>query len=316
MIDVVFTESACGSLKMAQDYGKGRYQGGCVGVILRRKDGSEPTKAEIAEAQRKAEEEARRKWESAVPLGGSARDVFGFPLGLSIGDIRTPLCMESRIDAMKTMHGSWNEFLQDLVTEQFRRMNMEIETVRSRIANGEDARIWYSSTPDELCGLYWLMDELRELPEGHGKLLGIRLPELDEHGDSIRTYQGWGEIEPGEFHRFLDLAQPISDTLRIHYFSNGWKNLNEENAPLRAVLNGKLMSAPESLYDSYIQEEIGKQPGQFWEPMVIGNIIGRCQLGIGDGILHQRIESMMQQWGLEILQPDPDGGYRRYLKKI
>lgn len=316
MLDITFTESARGSLKMAQDFGKGPYRGGCVGVLIHHKDGSEPTEAEIAEAQRKAEEEARRKWENAVSLGGRARDVYGFPMGLSVGDIRNPLCLESRIDAMKVMYGNWNAFIEELVTEQYSRMNTDIETVRTRIAGGEDARIWYSSNPDELCGLYWLMDELRELPAGHGRLLGIRLPEMDEFGDSIRTYQGWGEIEPGEFYRFLDLAQPISDTLRVHHYSNGWRNLKNKNASLRAVLNGKLMSTPECLYDSYIRAEITKQPDQFWEPIVIGEVLGKYQLGISDGILHWRIEQMVHQGELEEVQPDPDDGYRRYLKKM
>jgi hypothetical protein len=30
MIEIVFSESACGSLKAAQHYGEGKYQDGCV----------------------------------------------------------------------------------------------------------------------------------------------------------------------------------------------------------------------------------------------------------------------------------------------
>lgn len=30
MIEIVFSESACGSLKIAQTYGKGKYRGGAV----------------------------------------------------------------------------------------------------------------------------------------------------------------------------------------------------------------------------------------------------------------------------------------------
>lgn len=69
MIEIVFSDSACGSLKVAQHYGEGKYQGGCFGVIISHADGSKPTKKEVEAAQREAEEKARLAWESAVPLG-------------------------------------------------------------------------------------------------------------------------------------------------------------------------------------------------------------------------------------------------------
>lgn len=69
MLDVVFSDSACGSLKAAQHFGKGKYNGGCIGIIL---GNGEATEEEIAQAQRHAEEEARKKWEAAQPMGGKS----------------------------------------------------------------------------------------------------------------------------------------------------------------------------------------------------------------------------------------------------
>ena len=84
MLDVVFSDSACGSLKLAQHFGEGKYNGGCIGIIL---DNEEATEEEITQAQRHAEEEARKEWEAAQPIGGNPGDVYGFGLGLSVGDI-------------------------------------------------------------------------------------------------------------------------------------------------------------------------------------------------------------------------------------
>ena len=86
MVEVVFSESACGSLKCAQSFGRGEYTGGLLGIVLEPSDG-EPSEEEIAQLQRRAEEEHRRKWEQARPMGGRAQDVYGFSLGLSLGDI-------------------------------------------------------------------------------------------------------------------------------------------------------------------------------------------------------------------------------------
>ncbi len=87
MIEIVFSDSACGSLKIAQHYGEGKYQGGGISVIVSHTDGSKPTKKEVEVAQQEAEEKARLAWKSATPLGGNPADVYGFNLVLSIGDI-------------------------------------------------------------------------------------------------------------------------------------------------------------------------------------------------------------------------------------
>jgi len=47
MLEIVFSESACGALKLAQRYGAGEYRGGAIGVIARNEDGSEPSREEL-----------------------------------------------------------------------------------------------------------------------------------------------------------------------------------------------------------------------------------------------------------------------------
>ena len=39
MIEIVFGESACGSLKIAQTYGKGKYRGSAVSIFMRHEEG-------------------------------------------------------------------------------------------------------------------------------------------------------------------------------------------------------------------------------------------------------------------------------------
>ena len=47
MLEIVFSESACGALKLAQRYGAGEYHGGAIDVIARNEDGSEPSQEEL-----------------------------------------------------------------------------------------------------------------------------------------------------------------------------------------------------------------------------------------------------------------------------
>lgn len=100
MVEVVFGDSAAGSLKLAQSYGKGPYRPGAIGVILLREDGQEATEAEIEAARREAEAREKAAWESAVPLGGSAADVVSFSLALSVGDIAEAGAGPRRMEAL------------------------------------------------------------------------------------------------------------------------------------------------------------------------------------------------------------------------
>lgn len=185
MIEIVFSESAHGGLSLAQSYGNGAYLGGAVSVFIRHEDGSEPTEAEIAEAQREAEERERRRWEEAIPLGGKARDVFGFSLGLSFGDIREPVVSEKRLDAIKTLYSIWDDMLDKQEREKLNQVEADLAVIQERLASGENIRIWYSDNPDELCGFYWLMDALRNLSENHGTIYAVKLPEFEEKEQEI-----------------------------------------------------------------------------------------------------------------------------------
>lgn len=56
MLEIVFSESVCGALKLAQRYGEGRYRGGAIGVIARNEDGSEPSREKLDRLRRLPED--------------------------------------------------------------------------------------------------------------------------------------------------------------------------------------------------------------------------------------------------------------------
>lgn len=313
MLELVFSDSACGSLKAAQHYGQGKYKPGCIGVIVCHDDGTEATPEEIAEAQRQVEEQDRRAWEQAVPLGGDPGDVLGFALNLSVGDISEDVPGPKRqAELLK-----WYSFVVDDMEEDCTTLLSQAQQALDRIfaasRQGELLRIWYSDTPDDLCGFYWLMARLEEA-EVQGPVEAIKLPRMDCRTDgSVVSWRGWGEIGPGEWGRFLDLAQPVSPKTR-HGCRLIWENLQRENAPLRACLNGNLSSVPADFYDCFLRQEIARQEDTFDEARVLGKVLGRLP-GVGDGFLAGRIEAMVQAGELEFLtEPPADGA--RYWRKL
>ena len=96
-----------------------------------------------------------------------------------------------------------------------------------------------------------------------------------------------------------------------------WAELQKENAPLRAVINGRLQSVPENFYDDFILREIVLEKNEFREANLIGRILGKYQLGIGDGWLALRIEEMIRAGKLGIVSsaPEDELSYQRILKK-
>ncbi len=284
MMEIVFGESACGGIRIAQGYGKGKYVGGATSVIVRHDDGTPATDAEIAEAKRRHEERERCEWESAVPLGTERGDVFGFDMALSMGDIRN-------VDAPG------------------------LDDVIKRYEAGEAVRVWTSDQPDERCGTVWFLAQLRRAKSG-GEVYVVELPKIVCDGNTAREYMSWGEVEPGMFGRFA-LGQVKAERGMLAACAMQWAQLCEENAPLRAVVNGRVQSVPEDFYDAFIRREIAGQPDEFHMARAVGGVIGKYRLGIGDVWIAKRIEKMIDGGELEVVSSDKDDdvGYRKVLRK-
>lgn len=318
MIEIVFSDSACGSLKVAQHYGEGEYQDGCIGVFVSHADGSKPTKEEVEAARREAKEKARLAWESATPLGGDTADIYGFNLVLSVGDISEN---QPGIKRQQTLEQLYSVFPNDVghqaAQEMFKRVKKDLKTVQERAAVGESLRIWYSNQPDEMCGLYWFMGQLNQWKVHSEQVYIVKLPEweADEKGNIVQKI-GWGQVAPGEWHRYLALQKPV---LRVFVQScaSHWQELQRENAPLRATLNGHLISVPETLYDDFIFRVIEAEGEEFQEAKVIGRVIGKYQLGIGDSWIAFRIEEMIREGKLAAVSAVVEDMpvYHRVLKK-
>lgn len=96
-----------------------------------------------------------------------------------------------------------------------------------------------------------------------------------------------------------------------------WNRLQAENAPLRAMLNGKLASVPKTIYDDFILREIARESDEFYEVNLIGNVLGTYQLGIGDAWIAHRIEKMIHDGTLTAISTPPKDRpiYHRRLKR-
>lgn len=314
MMDVVFSRSACGSLKIAQHYGQGEYTG-AVSVLCAAREGEECA-APAPGVQQAARQRARREWEAARPLGGDPANVFCLEGGWSMGDIAESQFPQGRRRLLERLFaasfgGSADE-QKRVIEESLEELQASLQTVLERSARGEEVRVWYSAGPDDACGMCWLLAKLHGL-ESHGPVSLIRLPDW-EYGedDTMTRYTGWGEVSPGKWGEFLHLAELARPAL-LRACAWRWRELQRENAPLRVCLNGTLQSVPETFYDGFILRELEELPQEFLEASLVGSVLGKYQLGVGDSWLALRIEAFCRQGLLEVAQDGP--GIRRRLRQ-
>lgn len=175
-------------------------------------------------------------------------------------------------------------------------------------------RIWVSEQPNEACGLVWLLSKLDEI-DYTGEITVIPMPawEYNEHGE-VERKNGWGETE--EWGSYVAHRQTVNKTFRGGCVEK-WKELQQENAPLRGMLNGRLTGLDITAYDYAIEQAIARQPEQFKQAEVIADVL-KQYLGIGDGFIALRMDEMIRAGKLAVVSEAPEGEpvYRRVLRKV
>ncbi|KUO77481.1 MAG: hypothetical protein APF81_04765 [Desulfosporosinus sp. BRH_c37] len=130
----------------------------------------------------------------------------------------------------------------------------------------------------------------------------------------IQSCTDWAELSPGQFYSFLSLEREMTN-IEKRLQSSLWNDLKAENAPLRALVNGKLISVPEDFYDHIIIKNIPDR--EFVMAQLIGTILGKYHLGVGDGWYALRIKKMIVDNKLEIVaDKDTSHPYGKILRKV
>ena len=316
MIETVFSKSAYGSLKLAQNCGADKHSSASIGLVLSGRTNISPEELETLKAD--AELQAHRKWETSIPLGGNPADVYCIDVAWSMGDISDDEIGNNRKSVLEQAFFVWpnREDNEQYILETLRSAKTALHEILDRASRGEPVRIWYSHNPDEICGFYWLLAQLKKLP-AIGSIYAVKLPEWEYSTDNtLCTHIGWGEISPEEWGKYLPLQREVKPAL-LNACAMRWKQLQQENAPLRIYLNGKLQSASENIYDSFILREVDEQADEFSEANLIGNVLGKNQLGIGDAWIALRMEKFIKE-GMFTIVTTPSADdliYHRTLRK-
>lgn len=240
---------------------------------------------------------------AALQSGKLGKDAVCLGFALDIGDIKKPVTGEYRAKLLCNLlyAEQWGADIE--MKNELERLGSvyrgELDKLDGYIKNGEPIRIWYSSAPYSMCGLLWLCGEL----EGRGASVSVvRLPRVIIKGNSAVSYSSWGEVEPSKFVYFQKRERTLSET-ELSVYAHYWSDLKQENAPLRAVVNGAVISVPASFYDFLIWKYLGNRPIN--EAVLIGKILAENPLGVGDWWYARRIDKFISENRIKIVENSP-----------
>ena len=243
----------------------------------------------------------------AVPLGGKREDIIGVSFGLSEGDIKAPIASEGcpRKDHVCSVFsfGRYGEHedMERSIDDFWRACMEDLEKLKGA---PEKVRIWLDHTPDAQCGLLFAADLLEN---SETEIHIVELPERIRRDDNcVIEYRGWGEVEPELFGTFLACERILTKS-EVHGLSQQWQKLREENAPLRVLENGVVISAGESYYDNLIREEFPREACKIAN--IIGNALGRQKIPTGDVFIAKRLQYFIHTGELTVTGSTNDGFY-------
>lgn len=293
MIEVLFGESEAGSMQAA----KNKITGGKV---------NGPTSVWMA-GEKTPPSKPFSGW-----IEGTSEEVICLGFMLDIGNIREPVDSSYRKELIYSMYAQ-NQWEQDEeIEEELKKLadiyTTELKRLIKYLDNGEPVRIWYSDAPYSRCGLYSLSQILRKY---ENEISVVKLPEHIVQGKEIFSYQSWGDVSAEEFAGFLPYEKILSQE-EVRMYAGLWSDLVEDNSPLRAVINGKVISVPEDFYDFLIWKCLKNVPIK--EARLIGDILGHSQLGVGDWWYARRIEYYISQGRISVIQ-DSENKYARVISQ-
>jgi len=184
------------------------------------------------------------------------------------------------------------------------------ETLCKAIEKKKPLRIWYSENPRELCGFWYLCSLLKDYP---ADVYAVRAPERihDETDDSYFFVYSTGDIDPDNAGKLVETAVKLSPK-EMKMYAKEWSRLKQENALLRTVTAGRVVSVDESFYDDAILKYVAE------EPKTEAKIFEEAMMAlpyIQQGWITLRIQKMIDKGRIEIAEDNENPAKRLLCKK-
>jgi len=176
----------------------------------------------------------------------------------------------------------------------------------------QQAWIWMAPNQHDVCGYYWLINQLKDF-EGRIYILSLNnLPFISDKGN-IFYPRDLFEIPPREFIKAKKLARPVTIS-EFELDADEWKKLCSENGIVRVLEGGKkIISKDADYYDSDILKVVTQEPQKLHK--IFGILFSKIKLHTGDVFLVWRMKELANKGRLEIIG-DWNNGWKEISVKL
>ena len=124
--------------------------------------------------------------------------------------------------------------------------------------------------------------------------------------DGIAYFSAVGEVAPNLMLYFYHHRRQLTETEQGQLLS-GWKRLQEENAPLRAMVDGRVQTVPADFYDEAIVSGIteAEMPAAHAVGRAMGELDMKTGNRVGDMFIFARIRALAQAGKIQIVHDAP-----------
>jgi hypothetical protein len=209
---------------------------------------------------------------------------------------------------MLQQSGSFNdEQAKKDLNASIERYSQDLDRLIDAAKQGKEIRVWNEMSPASVAGFYHLCFLLNPYDVD---LHYIEIPRR-YHNPRYSSNGVSRSLETSLYDRFDELIsnEILLPYFDVNYYSQLWRDLKEENAPLRAIVNGQLISVPESIFDFIILKYLDMARV---EVSLIGEILLNDQKRLSDYWLASRIQTLIDKGTILVLN-DSDYPYEREL---
>lgn len=221
-----------------------------------------------------------------------------FNYGLLSGDIyETQANFEARLQ--KSFFNNISERkLNSWCNQKLKSIRSALSKLDKRLKNGENIRLWLDNSATDQCGLYWFCDYVKCYDSNISIVIcpGIELSSSDNKITEKTKWAAFSNIS--YMATFVETAKELSK-VEINLYSEIWQKLVKENAPLRVLMDNKIISTNEDFFDRTILTYVSNEPKP--QVTIIGDFLADWYCA-DYGFVSERIEHLLEQGYIEIVE--------------
>lgn len=191
--------------------------------------------------------------------------------------------------------------------EKLHSINSAILKINKQLKTHGILRLWISNNAFDRCALYWFCNYMKDYD---CKINVVMCPgvEISANKNKLTENTRWAAFDNLPY--MASFAKNVRELTKqeLELYSNLWQELVEKNAPLRVLIDNKIISTTDDFFDNVILSCIAETPQS--QATIINRFLGKWYCA-DFCFVSQRIEYLIEKGKIKIVEDkvNDDGNY-------